>query len=40
MILNVRIETARLSESDSNRQALFAAEFIAYGTALVPATRP
>lgn len=40
MIFNVRIETARLSESDSNRQALFAAEFIAYGTALVPATRP
>ena len=40
MICNVRIETARLSESDSNRHALFAAEFIAYGTALVPATRP
>jgi uncharacterized protein YbjQ (UPF0145 family) len=40
MIFNVRIETARLSESDSNRHAMFAAEFIAYGTALVPANRP
>lgn len=39
MIFNVRIETARLSESDGNRQALFAAEFIAYGTALVAEKR-
>ena len=38
MVLNVQFETARLSE-DRGQQVLFSAEFIAYGTALVPATR-
>jgi uncharacterized protein YbjQ (UPF0145 family) len=37
MVLNVQFETARLSE-DRGQQVLFSAEFIAYGTALVPAT--
>lgn len=35
MVFNVRFETASLSED--RRQALFSAEFLAYGTALVPA---
>lgn len=39
VIFNVRIDTARISESDGNRQTLFAAEFIAYGTALVAEKR-
>lgn len=34
MVLNVRIETASLSEEGGT---MFSAEFIAYGTALVPA---
>lgn len=34
-VVNVRLETASLSEDWSGRQPLFAAEFIAYGTALV-----
>ncbi|MBK9199771.1 YbjQ family protein [Candidatus Skiveiella danica] len=37
MIFNVRFETASLSESGAGQQAAFSAEFIAYGTALVPA---
>lgn len=36
MVFNVRFETSSLSE-DHRRQALFSAEFLAYGTALVPA---
>jgi uncharacterized protein YbjQ (UPF0145 family) len=36
MVFNVRLETSSLSE-DHRRQALFSAEFLAYGTALVPA---
>ena len=36
MVFNVRFETASLSE-DHRRQPLFSAEFLAYGTALVPA---
>lgn len=35
-LVNVRIETASLSEDSSGRRALFSAEFVAYGTALVP----
>jgi uncharacterized protein YbjQ (UPF0145 family) len=34
MVFNVRIETASLSEEGGT---MFSAEFIAYGTALVPA---
>ncbi len=37
MVFNVRFETSSLSEDSSGRQAAFSAEFIAYGTALVPA---
>lgn len=40
MIFNVRLETSSLSEDQSGRSALFSAEFIAYGTALVPARTP
>jgi uncharacterized protein YbjQ (UPF0145 family) len=40
MILNVRLETASMSEDQSGRAPMFSAEFIAYGTALVPAARP
>jgi uncharacterized protein YbjQ (UPF0145 family) len=40
MILNVRLETASLSEERGGRASMFSAEFIAYGTALVPAGRP
>ena len=39
MVFNVRFETASLSE-DHRRQPLFSAEFLAYGTALVPASAP
>jgi uncharacterized protein YbjQ (UPF0145 family) len=40
MIFNVRFETSSLSEDQSGRAPMFSAEFIAYGTALVPAGRP
>ncbi|HSW14953.1 MAG TPA: heavy metal-binding domain-containing protein [Solimonas sp.] len=40
MIFNVRFETASLSEDSAGRQQAFSAEFIAYGTALVPAAPP
>jgi uncharacterized protein YbjQ (UPF0145 family) len=36
-IVNVRLETASLSEDWSGRRPMFSAELIAYGTALVPA---
>jgi uncharacterized protein YbjQ (UPF0145 family) len=39
MVFNVRLETASLSEDRSGRSPMFSAEFIAYGTALVPARR-
>lgn len=35
-VVNVRLETASLSENFSGRRPWFSAEFIAYGTALVP----
>jgi uncharacterized protein YbjQ (UPF0145 family) len=35
-IVNVRLETASLSEDFSGRRPMFSAELIAYGTALVP----
>ena len=35
-VVNVRLETASLSEDWSGRRPLFSAELIAYGTALVP----
>jgi uncharacterized protein YbjQ (UPF0145 family) len=38
-IVNVRLETASLSEDWSGRRPIFSAEFIAYGTALLPGTR-
>ena len=38
-VVNMRLETASLSEDFSGRRPLFSAEFIAYGTALVPADR-
>jgi uncharacterized protein YbjQ (UPF0145 family) len=38
-IVNMRLETASLSEDFSGRRPMFSAEFIAYGTALVPADR-
>jgi uncharacterized protein YbjQ (UPF0145 family) len=34
-VVNVRLETASLSEDFSGRRPMFSAEFIAYGTALV-----
>ncbi len=37
MVFNVRFETSSLSESVAGRQASFSAEFIAYGTAVIPA---
>lgn len=37
MVFNVRFETASLSEDSSGSRAAFSAEFIAYGTALIPA---
>ena len=36
-IVNMRLETASLSEDWSAQRPMFSAEFIAYGTALVPA---
>ena len=39
MIFNVRLETSSLSEDQSGRAPMFSAEFIAYGTALVPAAK-
>lgn len=36
MVFNVRFETSSLAEDGTGRQAAFSAEFIAYGTALVP----
>ena len=35
-IVNMRLETASLSEDFSGRQPMFSAEFLAYGTALLP----
>jgi uncharacterized protein YbjQ (UPF0145 family) len=37
MVFNVRFETSSLSESTGGKTPLFSAEFIAYGTALIPA---
>ena len=37
-VVNVRLETASLSEDWSGSRPMFSAEFIAYGTALVPQT--
>ena len=37
MVFNVRLETASLSEERGGRAPMFSAEFIAYGTALIPA---
>jgi uncharacterized protein YbjQ (UPF0145 family) len=39
MVFNVRFETSSLSEDQSGRAPMFSAEFIAYGTALVPAAK-
>ncbi|HEY1076096.1 MAG TPA: heavy metal-binding domain-containing protein [Fontimonas sp.] len=36
MVFNVRFETSSLSESTAGQQAWFSAEFLAYGTALIP----
>jgi uncharacterized protein YbjQ (UPF0145 family) len=36
LVFNVRFETSSLAESTRGRSALFSAEFIAYGTALIP----
>ena len=36
-VVNMRFETASLSEDFSGQRPMFSAEFIAYGTALVPA---
>jgi uncharacterized protein YbjQ (UPF0145 family) len=36
LVFNVRFETASLSEDFSGRSPMFSAEFVAYGTALVP----
>jgi uncharacterized protein YbjQ (UPF0145 family) len=38
IVVNVRLETASLSEDWSGRRPMFSAEFIAYGTALVTDT--
>lgn len=35
-VLNVRFETSSLSEDRGGQSAMFSAEFIAYGTALIP----
>jgi len=40
MVFNVRFETASLADSAGGRQAMFSAEFIAYGTALIPSRAP
>ena len=37
-VVNMRLETASLSEDWSGSRPMFSAEFIAYGTALVPQT--
>lgn len=37
LVVNVRLETSSLAEDQGGRAPLFSAEFIAYGTALVPA---
>jgi uncharacterized protein YbjQ (UPF0145 family) len=37
MVFNVRFETSSLSEDLARPQVMFSAEFLAYGTALVPA---
>jgi uncharacterized protein YbjQ (UPF0145 family) len=39
-VYNVRLETSSLSEDRGGRSPLFSAEFIAYGTALVPDREP
>lgn len=39
LVFNVRFETSSLAESTSGKSPLFSAEFIAYGTALVPGKR-
>jgi uncharacterized protein YbjQ (UPF0145 family) len=36
-VVNLRLETASLSEDWSGSRPMFSAEFIAYGTALIPA---
>jgi uncharacterized protein YbjQ (UPF0145 family) len=36
MIFNVRLETSSLSEDRTGQSPMFSAEFIAYGTALIP----
>jgi len=36
MIVNVRLETSSLAEDRTGRGPMFSAEFLAYGTALVP----
>jgi uncharacterized protein YbjQ (UPF0145 family) len=40
MVFNVRLETSSLAEDQTGRSPMFSAEFIAYGTALVPAPPP
>ena len=40
VVYNVRLETSSLSEDRTGRSPLFSAEFIAYGTALIPDRRP
>lgn len=36
MVFNVRFETSSLAEGTAGRRPMFSAEFIAYGTALIP----
>lgn len=36
LVFNVRFETATLADTNSGQSPMFSAEFIAYGTALVP----
>jgi uncharacterized protein YbjQ (UPF0145 family) len=36
MVFNVRLETASMAETSGSQSPMFSAEFIAYGTALVP----
>lgn len=36
MVFNVRFETSSLAEGSSGQKPMFSAEFIAYGTALIP----
>lgn len=38
-VVNMRLETASLSEDFSGQRPMFSAEFIAYGTALVPGAK-